>query len=239
MKTIAIIPARGGSKRIPKKNIKNFHGKPMIAWTIQRAVASNLFDRVIISTDDLEIANIAMDCGASFERLRDPKLSDSHTTLIEVMSTEAIDLIESNNDPLDILCCLYSTSTLFDQGSVYSGIQMIKEGKADFSMAVKEFEQSPMRAFVIEDSGYIKYKFPQFSNVRTQDIERYFTDAGQFTIARLETWARNKTQLNGSIYPVVLGKYEAIDIDEEADWKYAEEIFKIRLENEQLKQKKL
>jgi pseudaminic acid cytidylyltransferase len=228
MSAVAIIPARGGSKRIPRKNIKHFNGKPMIAWTIERAVASNLFDEVIVSTDDAEIASIAKTFGASIDELRNPNLSNDNATLVEVMNSEAIKLIESNFDPLDSLCCLYPVSPLLNYEFVYKGLQVIKQRQVDFVISVKEFEQSPMRAFVIENDGFLNYKFPQYSNIRTQDLERLYTDAGQFTIATMKTWSNSKEGLNGLIYPIVLDKFDAIDIDEMNDWEFVEEIFEIR-----------
>lgn len=225
-----MIPARGGSKRIPRKNIKNFNGKPLIAWTINHAIESKLFDQIFVSTDDSEIAAIAKTYGASIAKLRDANLSNDHATLIEVMQSEAEKLIADNFNPMDSLCCLYPASPMLNFKKVQEGIMVVNEKKADFAIAIKEFEQSPMRALAVNEAGLLQYKFPQNAITRTQDLETLFTDAGQFTIATIGKWAQTNTTLEGRIFPIKIGKYEAIDIDDLSDWKFAEEIFKIRKE---------
>lgn len=228
MSAIAIIPARGGSKRIPRKNIKQFHGRPMIAWTIEHAIESNLFEEIIVSTDDPEIASIAKEHGAIIRDFRPHYLSDDNATLLAVMNYEAKRLIERHLKPLDTLCCLYPASPLLKFEAVRRGLKIVNDKHADYAISVKEFEQSPLRALEKDESGFVKYKFPENSNSRSQDLQTLYADAGQFTIANIETWARSNSSLNGSIYPIVLGKYEAIDIDDINDWRIAEEIFEIR-----------
>lgn len=231
MSAIAVIPARGGSKRIPRKNIKQFHGRPMIAWTIEHAIASNLFKEVIVSTDDPEIASIAKEHGAIIRDFRPHYLSDDNATLLDVMNYEAKRMIERKLKPLDILCCLYPASPLLNLEDVRRGLQIVKDKQADYAISVKEFEQSPLRAFEKDENGFVRYKFPENSNCRSQDLQTLYADAGQFTIASIDIWARNGSNLNGSIYPIVLGKYEAIDIDDIDDWHIAEEIFEMRIKN--------
>jgi N-acylneuraminate cytidylyltransferase len=231
MSAIAIIPARGGSKRIPRKNIKQFHGRPMISWTIGHAIESKLFEEIIVSTDDPEIASIAKEYGAIIGDFRPHYLSDDNATLIAVMNYEAKKLIERQRNPSDTLCCLYPASPLLKFEAVKRGLKIVNDKNADYAISVKEFEQSPLRAFEKDESGFVKYKFPENSNFRSQDLRTLYADAGQFTIANIETWARNKSSLNGSIYPIILGKYEAIDLDDINDWQMAEEIFELRSKN--------
>jgi len=228
MSAIAIIPARGGSKRIPRKNIKLFNNKPMIAWTIERAIESELFEHILVTTDDSEIASVSKNCGATVQSLRLPSLSDDQTTLIEVINYEANKLLRANFKPSDLLCCLYPVSPLLDFDHVKLGLDMIKKKKVDFVLSVKEFEQHPLRAFEMDSQGLIQYKFAEYSNTRTQDLRPLYTDAGQFTIAKIETWAKTKTKLEGPILPVLLGKFDVIDIDDAKDWDFTEEIHKIR-----------
>ena len=224
MTAVAIIPARGGSKRIPKKNIREFHGKPMIAWSIEAAKISGLFDRIIVSTDDSETAAIAEQHGAEVPFRRPNHLANDHATTAAVMS-HAASWIADQPCKYEFLCCIYATAPLLDPADLKKGLEKLIQSHADFAYAISEFDYSPFRALQESDKGLLKLKYPELSATRSQDLPSLFHDAGQFYWGRIDSWQDNLEILSGNGIGVHIPRIRAQDIDTEEDWNLASAIF--------------
>jgi len=215
---VAIIPARGGSKRIHRKNIRLFFGKPMIFYAISAAMKTGLFDSVIVSTDDEEISKIAISLGAEVPFTRPLELSDDHTPTIPVIQHAINKLIEMNRK-LDYVCCIYPSVPLIESKDIVNAFNaMIKENSSS-CYPVSEFASAPQRALKRDISGRVEYFYPQYRLTRTQDLEAAFYDAGQFY------WGKTSAWLNDTFYDAVtitLPKWQVIDIDTLHDWRRAE-----------------
>ena len=223
---IAVIPARGGSKRIPKKNIKLFNGKPIIQYSIELAIQSNLFERIIVSTDDIEIAAIARDCGAEVPHLRDPKYSEDHSTIHDAIRSCLVDLNYSNKDFPMYVCCILATAPLLDIKLLKLGLEKIIENKHLFVFGASEFSSPIERGFYKNDKDKIQMLFPNKFQTRSQDLKKVFFDAGQFTWATLSTWLGPSVPFNEDYYPIEIPSWRVQDIDTINDWTRAELIFK-------------
>ena len=173
---IAIIPARGGSKRIPRKNIKPFHGKPMIAYSIEAAKDADCFDRIVVSTDDQEIADIAMQYGAEVPFIRPENISDDYATTLDVIK-HAID--ELQMDSADLLCCIYATAPFVQPSDIVKGLHLIESRELDFAFSATEFSYPIQRALKLSNDGYISMYSPEYMNTRSQDLQNSYHDAGQ------------------------------------------------------------
>lgn len=225
MKSIAIITARGGSKRIPKKNIKEFCGKPIIAYSIEAAVASKLFDEVMVSTDSEEIAAVARHYGAKVPFMRSEKASDDFATTADVLQ-EVISEYEKRGQKFDTMCCIYPTAPFVTADKLQAAYKKLMKSGADLVQPVVAFSFPPQRAFVIRD-GQLTYRYPECAPMRSQDLENWYHDAGQFYFHRVEAFL---TRNNGQcirIVPLELSETEVQDIDNFADWKLAEIKFKL------------
>lgn len=227
MSCLAVIPARGGSKRIPRKNVKDFNGKPVIENPIRLALNSGIFTNVVVSTDDKEIGAIARKCGANVPFDRGPSLSDDFSTTVEVIS-DTIQFELNNGRAYDFVCCLYPVTPLLRVSRISEGLSRLKETKASYVFPAIEFDTPIQRAFKEGEKGFIELLNQDFANTRTQDISPYFHDAGQFYWARSETWLKKETIIGSNSQIIKLDKYEVIDIDNSHDWKFAEEISEIR-----------
>ena len=224
MTATAIIPARGGSKRIPRKNIRLFKGKPMITWAIEAAINSRLFQSVIVSTDDSEIAEVAMKSGAQVPFVRPTSLSNDHATTLEVM-THAVNWLQENRQPSEFICCIYATAPFLNPKDLESGLLALKERSVDFAYSVTEFDYPPHRALAQKPNGLVSLENPEFSVTRSQDLPRVLHDAGQFYWARANTWLAKKDILSSVGFGIELPRSQAQDIDSEEDWKIAEALF--------------
>lgn len=225
MKSIAIITARGGSKRIPKKNIKEFCGKPIIAYPIEAALASKLFDEVMVSTDSEEIAAVARHYGAKVPFMRSEKASDDFATTADVLQ-EVISEYEKRGQKFDTMCCIYPTAPFVTADKLQAAYKKLTESDADLVQPVVAFSFPPQRAFVIRN-GQLTYRYPECAPMRSQDLENWYHDAGQFYFHRVEAFL---TRNNGQcirIVPLELSETEVQDIDNFADWKLAEIKFKL------------
>ena len=225
MSAVAIITARGGSKRIPKKNIKDFCGKPIIAYSIEAALSSRLFDEVMVSTDSKEIAAVARHYGAKVPFMRSSKTSDDFATTVDVLQ-EVIKEYESRGQKFDMMCCIYPTAPFITADKLQSAYKKLMESGADLVQPVVAFSFPPQRAFVIRD-GQLTYRYPECAPMRSQDLENWYHDAGQFYFHRVEAFL---TRNNGQcirIVPLELSETEVQDIDNFADWKLAEIKFKL------------
>lgn len=223
---LAVIPARGGSKRIPRKNIKPFCGKPMIAWSIEAALASGCFDRVIVSTDDEEIAAVAREYGAEVPFMRSAELADDHTGLMPVMQ-HAILAIEKNVT-VDLVCCCYATAPFLSFKDITKAFEIIKDAKdCDYVIPVTTFPSPIQRALKISKSQTLEMFEPHYLNSRSQDLEESYHDAALFSLGKKGAWFSNRHPFLAKSVPLVIPRYRVQDIDTEEDWVKAEILFNL------------
>lgn len=222
---IAIIPARGGSKRIPKKNIKNFLGKPIISYSVELAIKSNLFDKVIVSTDCDEIAEIAKSYGAEVPFKRPHEISDDFSTLNEVLK-HAIDFIENDGFLYEYVCCIYATAPFIEIDDVRRGFELINTKKWESVIAATNFSYPIFRSFEKDKKGGLKMVFPDHYSSRSQDLPEIFHDAGQFFWAKSEFLKKSPSGFNQNNTIIEIPNYRAQDIDTDEDWHRAELIYK-------------
>lgn len=222
---LAIIPARGGSKRIPRKNIKPFCGKPMIAWSIEAALQSACFDRVIVSTDDAEIAEVARQHGAEVPFMRPAELSDDHTGTIPVIR-HAIEWFNQQGQSVEQACCLYATAPFVSVEDLRRGLEILQGNSCDYAFSVTSYAFPIQRAIRINGNGRVEMFSPEHFNTRSQDLEEAFHDAGQFYWGRAGAWLQGKLIFSPDSLPVLLPRHRVQDIDTTEDWERAEWLFK-------------
>lgn len=222
---LAIIPARGGSKRIPRKNIKAFCGKPMIAWSIEAALASGCFDQVIVSTDDEEIAVVAQEYGAVAPFLRPAELSDDHTGTLPVVR-HAIEWYKARGILLDQVCCLYATAPFVRGEDIQRGLGVLEQTGADYAFSVTSYAFPIQRAIRITEAERVEMFHPEQFNTRSQDLEEAYHDAGQFYWGLASAWSEGKVIFSQASAPVILPRHRVQDIDTPEDWLRAEWMFK-------------
>ena len=220
MKRLAIITARGGSKRIPRKNIKPFLGKPILAYSIEAAVASGLFDEVMVSTEDEEIAEIAKQYGAKVPFYRSEKTAGDFATTNDVL-LEVIDEYEKRGQLFDMACCIYPTAPFVTAEKIKDAMGQLERSDADTLIPVVQFSYPPQRAMVIRN-GQLEFKYLEYIDSRSQDLEKEYHDVGQFYCFKVPAYKENKKLMLGSILPYVVDEMEVQDIDNESDWKIAE-----------------
>ena len=223
---IAIIPARGGSKRIPKKNIKDFLGKPIIAYSIEMAISCKLFNKVIVSTDDQEIKDIAKKYGAEVPFIRPKQFADDFTGTHEVIG-HAVKWLEDKGEIIDYACCIYSTAPLIEKDDLIKGFELIKTGKWISVMAATNFSYPIFRSFENLPDGGLKMIFPEHYNSRSQDLPEVYHDAGLFYWAKPETWKKKPEKYGKKNSIIKIPNYRIQDIDTLDDWKKAEIIYEI------------
>jgi N-acylneuraminate cytidylyltransferase len=221
---ICIIPARGGSKRIPRKNIKNFCGQPIISWSIETALNCKFFSRVIVSTDDKEIAKISQRYGAEVPFMRSESLSDDYTGTVPVIKN-AINLLEMNNEKVNFVCCLYPTAPFIEVSYLEEGLNKLIENNASYSISMTSFPYPIQRSFKLTKNNRIEMFFPENINKRSQDLEQCFHDAGQFYWGKRSSWLEEESILDQKTVPIYIPRYKVQDIDNEEDWIQAERIF--------------
>lgn len=222
---LAMIPARGGSKRIPRKNIKAFCGKPMIAWSIEAALASGCFDQVIVSTDDEEIAVVAQEYGAVAPFLRPAELSDDHTGTLPVVR-HAIEWYKARGTLLDQVCCLYATAPFVRGEDIQRGLGVLEQTGADYAFSVTSYAFPIQRAIRITEAERVEMFHPEYFNTRSQDLEEAYHDAGQFYWGLASAWSEGKVIFSQASAPVILPRHRVQDIDTPEDWLRAEWMFK-------------
>ena len=227
MKNLAVIPARGGSKRVPKKNIRPFFGEPMIGRAIKLAQQTKLFDSIIVSTDCEETAAVARSYGASIPFMRPASLSDDFVGTAPVIS-HAISLLETNNQTFDYVCCLYPCCPLLLPEDLIQGHDEIIKTDASFLYPIVEYAHPIQRSFRIDGSRLISSVFPEHEQSRTQDLEKTYHDAGQFYWGSAQSWVKNNRIFSNSI-GILMPAWRVADIDTEEDWKRAEALFKTTL----------
>jgi N-acylneuraminate cytidylyltransferase len=219
-KNLCIIPARGGSKRIPRKNIKDFLGKPIISYSIEAALNSKLFEEVMVSTDDEEIAGIAKEYGAKVPFFRSKKNADDFATTADVL----MEVIESYNEisqNFDNICCIYPTAPFTTAKKLIKANLKLEEESLDAVFPVMPFSYPIQRALKIGDSK-VSFFYPEFENSRSQDLEEAFHDSGQFYFIKTKAFLKNKSIFTANTGGIIINDLEAQDIDNETDWKIAE-----------------
>tara|TARA_B110000503_G_scaffold37528_1_gene61361 strand:- start:738 stop:1451 length:714 start_codon:yes stop_codon:yes gene_type:complete len=222
---IAIIPARSGSKRIPRKNIKPFSGKPMIAWSIIAAQQSGCFDRIVVSTDDLEISRVAQAHGAETPFIRPAELSDDYIGTIPVVA-HAIAWQNSNGEQVDEACCIYATAPFVQVKDLQCGLQVLQSSGADYAFSVAKYSFPIQRAIRINEEKRIEMLQPKNFRTRSQDLEEVWHDAGQFYWGKAAAWLAMLPIFSSDSRPVSLPSYRVQDIDTLEDWQRAEWLFK-------------
>ena len=225
MLTVAVIPARGGSKRIPRKNIRMFCGRPMIVWSIEAARASGCFDRILVSTDDAEIAALAEAHNAEVPFLRPEALADDHTGTLPVMA-HAVAALEEVGEPLSAVCCICATARFLEADDLREGLSRLRESGADYVFAATPYAFPIQRAIRIVEGGAVGMFDPSAFECRSQDLEPAYHDAGQFYWGRPEAWKECRPIFTSAARVVVLPRYRVQDIDDYDDWLRAELMFR-------------
>ena len=223
---LAVIPARGGSKRIPRKNIRLFCGKPMIAWSIEAAFASGCFDRVVVSTDDAEVADVARCHSAEVPFVRPPELADDHAGTIPVVS-HAIEWHRQQGLAPTEVCCIYATAAFVLARDLNRGLDLLVGAGCDYAFSVTNYAFPIQRAIRITTVGRVEMLHPEHFGTRSQDLEVTFHDAGQFYWGRAEAWLNGKSIFSSGAVPVILPRYRVQDIDTPEDWDRAELLFQV------------
>ena len=219
MKNIAIIPARGGSKRLPRKNIIDFKGKPIICWTIESALKSNIFDEVIVSTEDDEIASIALKCGAKVE-YRENSLAQDNSTVNEVLLS-VLNKKQVESQLPDIFCCLYATSPLRNSKDIKNTVNLVADGFCQQSIAVTEFDLPVHQAMKLSDSKLLTPLFPKLINKRESEVERIVVDNGSTYVSTVELFLKTKNLLFEGVLGYMMPRVRSVDIDEFDDLEVA------------------
>ena len=221
---VAIIPARGGSKRIPRKNIKLFHGKPMIVYSIEAAKASGCFEQVIVSTDDQEIADIAKRYGAEVPFMRPPKLADDFATTGQVIA-QVIEQLNERGEQPEKVCCLYATAPFVLPEDIARGLKLLESEQADFAFSATSFPFPIQRAIRLDKSNRVEMFQPEHLLTRSQDLEEAYHDAGQFYWGTCEAFLEQRPFFSPASVAVILPRTRVQDIDTEGDWKRAEAMY--------------
>ncbi|MBF6036954.1 pseudaminic acid cytidylyltransferase [Pseudomonas sp. P155] len=221
MSNVAIIPARGGSKRIPRKNLVPFDGVPMIVRSIRTALESGLFDLVVVSTDDAEMAEMARAHGAQVPFMRPAALADDFTGTAAVI-VHALEQLPS----FDFACCIYATAPLLQVRYLREGLELLeRHADKSFAFSVCDFGFPVQRALTLDEQGALRALYPEFRNTRSQDLPKAFQDAGQFYWGRREAWLRGEVLYSPASLPVILPRHLVQDIDTPEDWKRAEYLY--------------
>ncbi|MEX3011074.1 pseudaminic acid cytidylyltransferase [Hoeflea sp. TYP-13] len=221
---IAVIPARGGSKRIPRKNVKQFLGRPIISWVLDAAHNCGCFDAVIVSTDDEEIASVAREYGAETPFVRPPELSDGRVGIVPVVA-HAADWYARHRTRPDYVCCLFATAPFLEPSDLTSSLEKLIDRQMDYAFSVTEFPFPIQRALRINDDDEVAMFSPEHQNTRSQDLEDAYHDAGQFYWGRHEAWTAQKPLFSNASLAVRLPRIRAQDIDTPQDWEMAERLF--------------
>jgi len=224
-RSIAIIPARGGSKRIPRKNIKDFFGKPLIAYSIQVALESKLFDKIVVTTDDEEIATIAKKYGAKVPFLRPKELSDDFTGTNDVVK-HALEWLKSKREVFDFACTIYATAPLLESKYLIEGYNALKNSTAINAFSATSMPFPIQRTFKVNSKGRCEMFTPEHYMTRSQDLEEAYQDAGQFYWTKVDEQS-NKIMFDQDSLPIILPRHLVQDIDTLEDWKRAEIMYEI------------
>lgn len=223
---VAIIPARSGSKRIPKKNIKYFFGKPMLAWSIEAAIKSACFDRIICSTDDDEIAYIANEYGAETPFIRPKNLANDFIGTTPVIA-HAIDFLQGNGDVIDLACCIYATAPFVQPQDIQKSLENMLNNDLDFCFSATSYPYPIQRSIRLTSENRCMMIQPEMFQKRSQDLEELYHDAGQFYWGTSESWLEERVLFSKNTMPYILPSYRVQDIDTIEDWERAEIMFNV------------
>lgn len=218
-KRLAIITARGGSKRIPKKNIREFCGKPILCYSIEAAKNAGVFDTIMVSTDDQDIARIAKDTGADVPFFRSPETSNDYASTDDVIM-EVLHAYQELGQEFDSFCCIYPTAPFLSGLRLRNAMELL--GEADSVVPVVPFSYPPQRGLLINQHGFVEMQFPQYAATRSQDLPQIYHDCGQFYACRTEAFLLAGTTDVERLLPLVLTELEVQDIDTLQDWEIAE-----------------
>lgn len=230
MRNLCIIPARGGSKRIPRKNIKPFMGKPIIAYSIEAALKSGLFDEVMVSTDDEEIAVVARQYGASVPFMRSAEAANDYATTFDVME-EVLSVYRREGKRFDVVCCVYATAPFVTAMKLQEACRLLAKGGYDSVYTVVPFSYPVQRGLKIE-GGKMRLMYPEHLNTRSQDLESVYHDAGQFYFSKVKALEASKSFLGNNTGGFVCSELEVQDLDTETDWKLAEIKYRLLYEKD-------
>lgn len=222
---IAVIPARGGSKRIPRKNLRPFLGHPIVAYAIRAAREAGIFDRILVSTDDEEIAQVARAEGADVPFMRPPELSGDHTATVDVLR-HAADWAATNIGPIDFICCIYPTAVFIDGTVLKRGLEEMQAAGTDYAVSVVRYPAPIERAMRITGKGRLEAVNIEGMAKRSQDIEETYHDAGQFYWGSPSAFAATQAERIARAIPVTLPRTRVQDIDTEEDWVNAELLYR-------------
>lgn len=223
---LAVIPARGGSKRIPRKNIRSFCGKPIIAYSIEAALASGLFDRLVVSTDDQEIAEVARRFGAEVPFMRPNHLADDHTGTNDVVR-HAIEWFDARREPPAFVCCIYATAPFVTPDDLRRGYETLLRSGKRFAFSATTFPFPIWRAIRRYNDGTVEPIFPEHIAARSQDLEEAYHDAGQFYWGEADAFRKNLPVFARHSVAIVLPRHQVQDIDTAEDWDVAEQLYRI------------
>ena len=223
---ICVIPARGGSKRIPRKNIRNFHGQPIIAYSIQSAIISGCFEKIIVSTDDSEIANVALEFGAEVPFERPAEISDDHATTIDVIQ-HAIEWCEAQGWQFDKVCCVYATAPFITSADIVQGLSLLEDQDTNYAFSATSFSFPIQRGFYLDEVKAVVMFQPEHTNTRSQDLREAYHDAGQFYWGKVSAFRAGLPFFAKHSKPVLIPRERVQDIDTTSDWDYAEKMFEL------------
>lgn len=233
MKTIAIITARGGSKRIPRKNIRPFLGKPIMAYSIEAALKSGMFDEVMVSTEDKEIAEIAERYGAKVPFFRSEKTSGDRASTADVLE-EVIEEYASRGREFDMICCIYPTAPFITAEKLKRAVELMEERRADALLPVVRYSFPPQRGMIVRD-GLAGYWHPEFAGARSQDLEPIYHDCGQFYFCKTGVFLKTRSMVPENTIPFEMPEEEVQDIDNLSDWEMAELKYRMNLQKKENK----
>lgn len=225
---VAILPARGGSKRVPRKNVRPFCGRPMIAWPIAAALASGLFDRVVVTTEDDEIAAAARDAGAEVPFRRPADLADDHTPTRAVVNHAIRALEAETGQPVAAACLIYATAAFLSPDDLRAARALLDAPGRDFVFAALPYPHPVQRALVQDGAGGVRMLSPEHAGTRSQDLPEAFHDAAQFYWGRAEAFLAGRPMFGPASAPFLLARDRAVDIDTSADWDFAEALMRLR-----------
>jgi N-acylneuraminate cytidylyltransferase len=224
---IAVIPARGGSKRIPRKNIKAFMGRPIIRYAIEAALESQLFDTVVCSTDDDEIARVALAAGAQVPFMRPANIADDHAITADVIA-HAVNYLLANGCQVQSVCCLYATAAFVTAQQLRDAYTLFQQQPCDFVFSATAFDFPIQRAIYLKEGGRVEMFYPEYALTRSQDLTPAFHDAGQFYWGTATAWLEKRRIFSPNSAAFIVPSHEVQDIDTLDDWRRAELLFQLR-----------
>jgi len=226
MSIVAVIPARGGSKRIPHKNIKPFCGKPMIVYSIEAAKHTGIFDRIIVSTDSKEIASTAKEYGAEVPFMRPAELADDYSGT-DAVTLHALKQLMQDGEEIDYICCIYATAPFVKAEYIIKGYNLLRENNATSSFSVTTYSSPIFRSLKINNQNRLEMFWPEYKEQRSQDLPEAYHDAGQFYWADAKKYLKEKQFYSKDSVPVILPRYLVQDIDTPEDWETAEKMYSV------------